>query len=87
MAVPGPRDGEVKEMTLKQRLDKLERGLRVLDRSCPNHYRTVVVTDGEPMPEKSAIPLCPHCGQPGAVLVIEEVIVNSRGGIETNPQP
>jgi hypothetical protein len=73
-------------MTLKQRLDKLERGLKIRDRPCPNHYQTVIVTDGKPMPERSAIPLCPNCGQPGAVLVIEEVIVNSRGDTETNPQ-
>lgn len=73
-------------MTLKNRLEKLERGFRIFDGPCPNHRHTVLVKDDEPMPEKAAIPLCPNCGKPGTVLVIHEVIINSREDIERHTQ-
>jgi len=62
-------------MTLKHRLDKLERRLRNFDGACKNHRITCVIMHDQPMPEKSAISPCPNCGQPGTVLVIKEVIV------------
>ena len=69
-------------MTFKRRLEKLERGFRTLAGLCPDHWHTVIIMVGEPMPEESTIPLCRNCGRPGSVLVIEEVVINSGADLK-----
>jgi hypothetical protein len=62
--------------TLSRRLARLERpACRFSPEDCPRHEVTLILGPDDPEPAEADIPVCRTCGNPGALVIFEVIVV------------